>query len=395
MMYTVMTIPKLYPIIMCRMMKLTVASGNSKFACMGTANYASLLCNLMGDIPGGMRFARLGLKLSAKFPAQEWIARVNTCSYAYCLTWTEPFRHTLGPLLAGHRAGLSSGDIEFATMSASIYALLSFESSTELAELEGSIEAFLTITQLYKQSTALSILQPIRMSVSVLRGSSTKIDDFGPGFDLMIKQARESNNISAVVVAHMSRLKLAVLFQRSGSGTLAVDLAKCNLDSIPHFYKVSISFYIAVYELLLCLGLCDNPKSQCRRNRRSSIRLTKKHLHLLQKSERYQTENCSNKVKLVKGMLSIAVSKMPHRLSGALGSLDLSIELAAKSSLWGEQGLACEVATNLLLGKLGGNDALPQAKVYLKRAVCAYQQWGATAKVKQLESLHSTLLVAS
>jgi hypothetical protein len=68
-----------------------------------------------------------------KFKAIEWTVHVHVLMYAWCFPLKEPFIDQLKPLLVGHRIGLSSGDIEFATSAVVLYSALSQHSLVPLS----------------------------------------------------------------------------------------------------------------------------------------------------------------------------------------------------------------------------------------------------------------------
>lgn len=81
-------------------------------SCAGFGAYALLLASAFGDVNNGYRVGQIALAILERFKAKEWMARVYSAVYGLCFTWRDPFRHSLKPLLAAHRVGLSTGDIE-------------------------------------------------------------------------------------------------------------------------------------------------------------------------------------------------------------------------------------------------------------------------------------------
>ena len=81
----------------------------------------------------------------------------------------------------------------------------------------------------------------------------------------------------------------------------------------------------------------------------------------------------------MEAMLDLATGK-PSR---ALLKLKVSIVQAEESLFFSEVGLACELAASVHR-RQGDKDSLEHARNCVGKAIAAYQQWGATAKVEQL-----------
>ena len=71
-----------------------------------------LLCNAFGEVESGCRCAEMAIKILHLFQAREWIPRVYSASYGFCLMWKQPLNDQLNPLMAAYRIGLGTGDIE-------------------------------------------------------------------------------------------------------------------------------------------------------------------------------------------------------------------------------------------------------------------------------------------
>jgi hypothetical protein len=69
-------------------------------------------------------------------------------------------------------------------------------------------------------------------------------------------------------------------------------------------------------------------------------------------------------------------------LNEALEKYEMSIACAQKDGMWHETGLACERAAMFLRGKVGQQE---QAITFWQRALVAYEQWGAQAKVSRIK----------
>jgi hypothetical protein len=64
-----------------------------------------------GDFEQADRFGNLAIQIFNKYESKEWQARVGGNVYGGIYPMTHPYRESLQPLLAAHRAGLILGDI--------------------------------------------------------------------------------------------------------------------------------------------------------------------------------------------------------------------------------------------------------------------------------------------
>lgn len=106
------TRPKLWGLIILRVVRLTMLYGLSPVSAVGFAFYAAISSMITGNIDGSYRYAELALALVEKLNAKEFIPRVylgvygHTSSYKYFLRDMYPkFQHA-------HCVGLETGDIE-------------------------------------------------------------------------------------------------------------------------------------------------------------------------------------------------------------------------------------------------------------------------------------------
>jgi predicted ATPase len=107
--YALLLCSPLFPLLAMRLVRMTVKHGVSTMSAPAFGFWGKLLCNFLGDIPGGVRYARLSLALwESQNKSREWQSRVLVFSHGCGLIWTElTLRST-----RADETGLKSGDIE-------------------------------------------------------------------------------------------------------------------------------------------------------------------------------------------------------------------------------------------------------------------------------------------
>jgi histidine kinase len=102
-----------FPMLAMRLVRMTVKHGVSAMSAPAFGFWGALLCNILGDIPGGVRYARLSLALwESQNKSREWQSRVLVFSHGCSLIWADSLCDLLEPIKLAHSAGLKSGDIE-------------------------------------------------------------------------------------------------------------------------------------------------------------------------------------------------------------------------------------------------------------------------------------------
>ena len=98
------------PLVVCRMVQLTVRHGMCKVSATAFSTYGLVCCGFLADYAEGYRVGKVAAAITDKLGAQELIARINVVLYGCINVWTEPLQSTLPPLMVGHDSGVSSGD---------------------------------------------------------------------------------------------------------------------------------------------------------------------------------------------------------------------------------------------------------------------------------------------
>jgi len=370
--YTLTGRPMLAPVIVMRWVQLTIEHGSSAMACAAFSSLAMLLCTSFGQVELGMRYARLSLVLMDKFQAKEWLARVYVPVYGFCFTMTESLSKQLKPLLLSHRLGLGSGDIEYAMLAGSLYAGVALEgAAVPLPQLLEDMSSCLSLMKHYKQTNMVQFLQ-LNMQFAlnmagrcndpqVLTGEAMDEDKY-------LKEAAATQNEAVTAFLHHTKLLLHCYFQNyAAAESAACTLETCDTRAFAPFTHASNHLHKGLASIALC-------QTQTRRR----IRITRRCIQDLKVLARYGPDSYLSKVHL----LEAEVSAVRGKLNEALEKYEMSIACAQKDGMWHETGLACERAAMFLRGKVGQQE---QAITFWQRALVAYEQWGAQAKVSRIK----------
>ena len=340
--YAIFTNPTLSALISMHMMQKTLNTGMSVIAAGACVSMAMMICGGFGDIELGSRYSDLGLKVLDGFGkrGREILPRIAAGSYVFVQLHSEPVSSVLKSLLAVHRYGLGSGDIESSMVIAAIYAHMALFACVPLQQLQEDISIFVELMKRHNQKTSLQLILPAQQFVLNMLGKSSSPSELtGDALEeasfLEDIDARGGTAVREVFV----QLKL---FLKSYFGVATSDLLK----TMPNFLSDSTDPY-SVGLVHLHTGLAHVASNKRWKARRCLRRLRK----LTARNERA----FGNKALLLE-----------YALSRNRGALDESVVRASEEGLWSEVGLAYEWAGEWEL------------------AAKAYERWGAMAKVIQV-----------
>ena len=113
--------PNLFPLILFRMVRLSVKYGIAPQSVLAFGGYGIILCAKTGDIETARKFGDLALDLIKRYEFKEYHARTLFIVNSFIRIRSEPLRAGLKPLKDGYRTGLEVGDIEYAALSGAFY----------------------------------------------------------------------------------------------------------------------------------------------------------------------------------------------------------------------------------------------------------------------------------
>jgi tetratricopeptide (TPR) repeat protein len=373
--YSVTGRPNLAPLIAFRLVQTTVVHGMSGMASNGFAMFGMLLCMTFGDVDLGVRMARLSLSILDKFQAKEWVARVYIATYGFCFPCEVSVKEFLKPLLISHRAGLGSGDIEFAMLSASHYTSVALHASVPLPQLLSNMNSFLGLMKLHKQTNMIQFLVPnMQFALNMMGQSKDPLVLTGEAMieDQVLHEAVTTQNYASIALLHLMKLQLLSYFQDYEMAESSADaLAKTNIQGAASFPRYLVAAW-QLHEGLAAVTLCSQ------RSRRR-MRTTRRNIKKLRAMSHHDPAVCLNKLFLLEAEAAAANGKVDE----ALTKFEESISHAQKGSLLNETGLACERAAMFLKRQGKEREAMP----FLERALSAYAQWGACAKVAAIKKI--------
>ncbi len=282
---------------------------------------------------------------------------------------------------------------------ASFHCRLCIYTAEPLSEVVKHIENYLTFCHQYNLTSAGLLLRHQLQLCLNLMGRSDDQDLMNETDTIAQLQGKHPVALAwLLIMKHM----LAVYFHDFVLATRLSGEIHMQLDSM----KSAFILPVALDTLLFLEGVTAATLSSCHKDddnhnkkqqqQQQQERRAQQILSKLQARQRFTCANYENKIRLIQAEIIMAAASRGDDIDMPTAALSLyqqSIEAAHRQGLVQEQALALELAGHFLLKR--DDECQPQAREYLEQSRALYAQWGAHAKVRQVDAvLHSIIPLA-
>jgi predicted ATPase/signal transduction histidine kinase/tRNA A-37 threonylcarbamoyl transferase component Bud32 len=376
--------PPLFPLLILRQLILSIQNGNTADSIYAYTACGTTLCGVTGDIDGGYAFGQLALGLLEKLGAKEVLTRNYFQYYVFIHHWKHPIADTLPYLLEAYHVGLETGDLEFACYGIAHYLMNAYFTGQELNSLATEIALYRDAIHSHHQESPYNYSGTLLQAILNLRGRPERPNLLvGEAYDetRMLPVYLQTGEITALHNLFLHKLILSYLFEDYEQARQDARQSEQYLSGVPGIVAVVLHYY---YDSLLKLAEASerDPQEQAALLEQVAQNMTR-----LQDWGAHAPANYQHKYELVKAEWERVLG---HR-EAALEAYERAISLAAENGFLQEEALALELAARFFFA--WGKDRI--GRLYLTRAYEAYQSWGATAKVAQLEQRYPSYLGSS
>ncbi|GAA6617662.1 PAS domain-containing protein [Scytonema sp. NUACC26] len=365
--------PNLMPLLVSKQIDFSIEYGNASVSSFAYASFGLILCGMGGNIESGYQFGQLALRLLSQASIHSLKARTLVIVNFGCTHWKEHIRESLEPLREGYQSGLETGDLEFAAMCTHAYCCHSFFIGKTLVEIEREMASYNEAVRQIKQKTSLIWTQIYHQSVLNLMGYS-----INPTC-LTGKSYTEENRpplceIDEVVIflIHLNKLFLCYLFSEYAQAVENLIVAESHL--IQAIGGSSEPFYY-LYDSLARLATCSRSSAQIQKQILDKVAINQEKM---KHWAHHAPMNYLHKYHLVEAEKARVLGQVVE----AMDFYELAIKGAKDNEYIQEEALGYELAAKFYLAR--GMEKF--AQTYMKEAHYCYERWGATAKVKDLET---------
>ncbi|MEG4035477.1 AAA family ATPase [Microcoleus sp. S36b_A4] len=373
--------PGLLPLVTSTMVSLSVSFGNAPASTVGYAMHGMVLCAFLGKVETGYAFGKLALSLLDRFNVPELKSMILFVFSCFIQHRQEAVLATVPTLKDGYTTGMETGDFLHAGYSINIYFSATFLCGLELDTWGVEIAGYSAFMAQVKQYSAQTYLNMAQQRVWNLRETVSQPDCLiGTAYDerVMIPKHHQDKEFTAIAMVYIYKLLLAYLFSNYTAALDHIAQAKPYLMAVSGFVLVpAFHFYAALTHLALFPTQPETEQAEI-------ITQAEAHQTTLQQWAQNAPMNHLHKWYLVEAE--------KHRVLGnkaeAIEIYDRAIAGAKENQFLNEEALANELAAKFYLE--WGKEKF--AQLYMIEAYYCYIQWGATAKVTDLETRYPHLL---
>ena len=373
--------PDLLPLLVSRSVRFSIIYGNAPVTAFSYAVYGMMLCGIVGDTGTGYRFGRLALSVLEQFNAKEFKAMTFHMVYGFVIHWKDHVRETLKPLSEGYRIGLETGDFEYGGYCAFFYCYHSFVAGKGLDEVALEMAGYSDALGRLKHEQSLHGHGIFRQTVANLRGmSGTRRSLDGDYYNegRMLPIHSKAKDRTTLYYLYSNKLLLNYLFCDYKEAIKNGALAERYLDGVVGMVVVPIFFF---YDSLARLAVFhDSSRSE----QRVILKKVAANRKRIKKWAHHAPTNHLHRFYLIEAERMRILGKDAR----AEEYYDQAIELAKKHEYINEEALANELAARFYLAKENSRIA----GAYIQDARHSYLIWGATAKVRDIDTRYSQLL---
>ncbi len=367
--------PEIFPLTTFKLTEFSLEHGNAPMSAVAYCGYGMILCSVLGDIDSGYRFGKMAMALTDRMPGYRAMA---TFVYnGFIRHWKESLRGVLNDLLKNCQTGLETGDIAYAAYSAASYCSNAFLAGKPLGELKAETLKYMRIVGDFKHSGPLYSIMLVHQVVMNLTGQSAAPWRLaGESFDEektlpVLEQAGDKTVVFATFMYKTILCFLARDFQGAGQAAKSAEKYLNGVRSMT--YIPTWHFYSSL------AGLADiSGKSLIERRR--ILKRVGTSRKKMKKWADHAPMNYSHKYLLMEA----ETARVLGRDLRAMELYDRAIEQAGRNGFLHEEAVANELAAWYYLSR--GKARI--AGAYLSEARNCYLKWGATEKVRDLETRH-------
>lgn len=370
----------LYPLIIIKLLELTLKHGNSKYSPFIYSTYGILLQIAFNQTRKAIQLSEFALKLMEQYDSKEFKAKVHLLYYSFVYHWNASIKDTLEPLKEGYRVGLETGDVGFAAHCMEIQTRHLIHSGIPLNEIEKTNSKYSDIIKRLKQERSYYNIQLHFQFIHNLMGKAKdplKLTGQCFNEEKMVPFVIKIGDEASVFPLYLYKMMLCYIFNQYEQ---ALDNGEKTIRYIESIASLSHGAWCYFFYGLTLLKLYNTVSKKKKRKYYREIK------SIINKMENWATKSKDNFEHMLL-LLQAELSRINHQNYQAELYYEKAIKSARENGFLMEECLANECA--FAYHRENNKDYL--TLLYLQEAIYYYKKWGALLKVKELEKLYSEL----
>ena len=371
-------VPNLVPVLVFKMVKMTVKHGLSAKSPFSFAAYGYILSAHLKQIDKGSKMGEIAIQLARKINAEAVMGSLIATSNLFLDHWKKPLPELKNDLEKAFKLSIEYGDNEYASYAAHNLVYHSFISGTSLHTLSKKAETLDLQVEKFKQNLTVKRIRLFRQAIDNLIYETENPDLLqGNIYDESIMDIGEVTKENEVYFQNLYILKLylALLFNNSEHAKRYIDQAErfqetvkgTSLDPLFYFFR--------------SLAIADSSINTA--VKRPILKQVKKDIQQLKRFEKLSPQYNRHKTLLLQAEYCYLKGEMEN----AKIFYDKALTTATENGMTNDLAFCWERAGQFFLNTK--QDLL--ADFYLQNAYRTYKHWGADAKLKQMEKRYTHL----
>ena len=360
-----------------KLVQTTIEYGNCRISALGYILYSLTLIVKYREMEAGCEAGELSLNLYERWDVSELGASILHI-------WADSMHHNKYiddckvVMLKAFNIGLETGAYQWSGAAAVDYLVITFFGNQSLQRSAEIIDEFIPILEkidpnmvayffLNKQA-----IYQLTCNAETAENPPTFIDDAA-----LLKRAESSADLITSFVVYLYKLTIANWF---GQVDRALEYANIGVEFLPSVAGVFVSPVFRFHRAIALAAACTDAREGDRQ-------LYQEQLNICLEELREFAENCPANYQHKYLAIRAEVARLSGQKHEASECYDSAIALAMENGFIQDAALVNELAARFYLSQ----NRLIFVKSYLNDARMCYIEWGATAKVRQLEQYYGNL----
>lgn len=373
--------PGLLPLLSSKMVSLSLQSGNTVSSTIGYALHGLVMSAFLADPATGYAFGKVALNLLEKFNAPEIKPIVMFLFGNFIQPHKEPLKNSIQTLKIAFDAGIDTGDFMHAGFSLATQSNSRFFSGGELSDFVQDMANYsLALAQMKQYSAQAYINLGKQTAENFIEIVSQPHCLTGSSYNetVMLPKHQHDRDGTAIAEVYIYKLLLAYYFGDYRDAINYVTQAQS------YIVAVSGSFFVPIFYFYAALTHLARLPIQSEQEQSEILTIAQTHQMTLAQFAHQAPMNHQHKVDLIEAEKQRVWGE--NYVAGDY--YDRAIAGAKENGYIQEEALANELAAKFYLN--WGKEKV--AAGYMQEAYYCYAQWGANAKVADLETRYPNLL---
>ncbi|MCC5661152.1 AAA family ATPase, partial [Nostoc sp. XA010] len=373
--------PSLLPLIVCKQINLSVRHGNTFSSTLAYAAYGGLILNgIMRDFEEAYKLGKLALSLTEKLDSKKLKPKVLEIVACHLMHCKDHIHQTLSLVREGYEIGLETGDLVYSGYCALFDCLHLYFAGSRLNEVESKIKIYRNVLAPLKQENTVNYLCKLQQ---VIYNLAKQVEN--PGCLLgnhysekqLLPSYLEANDRCNLYHFYLDKLILSYLFENGSQAVEYASETELYLDGALGTFATPVFYF---YDSLVQIQSYQSISSSKQEHLLLKINSNQEKM---QRWAHSAPTNFQHKYDLIEA----EKARVLGQIFEAEDLYEQAIQGAKDNEYFQEEALAYELAAKHYLAR--GRAKI--AQTYMKEAHYCYERWGATAKVKDLETRYPQL----